>query len=286
MTTTTLDIANRALLRLGAKYIINSLSEESDRARVCNIEMTPSRVETLRAHPWHHARRRAKLTSVVAGILTPGAGANVAGSTGVTFTLSGVPDGFLASRDEDFVLTGNSGRARITSIVSPTQVLADIDQTFADLSPMASGAWRFSPLWEYNFRYPLPVDYLRSWDVQGTSLRGPSSVGSWWRGVTTDAFASTLKREGDFLMSNDGPTLYVAYTADRTNLDTWDPLSLSAYVSLLCYRICYAVTGSLQATKTEFDSYRAILAEARSMDGQEGTPDDSGSDVLLSVRNP
>ena len=284
--TTTLDIANRALLRLGDKYIISSLSEDTDRARVCNIEMTPTRLETLRAHPWHHARRRAKLTSTVAGILTPGAGATVANTTGVTFTLSGVADGFLAGRDEDFVLVGNSGRARITSVVSATQVLADIDTAFADLTAIASGDWRFSPLWEFGFRYPLPADYLRSWDVQPLNLRGPSAVGTWWRGITTDPFEATLKREGDFLLSNDGPTLFIAYTADRTNLDTWDALSLSAYVSLLCYRICYAVTGSLQATKTQFDAYRAVLAEARSMDGQEGTPDDSGSDVLLASRMP
>ena len=283
---TELDIANRALLRLGAKYIIATLAEDSDRARVCQIEMAPSRLETLRAHPWHHARRRAKLTSAIAGNLTPGAGATVVGTTGVTFTLTGVADGFLAGRDEDFVLTGNSGKARITSIVSATQVLADIDTAFADLSAIASGSWRFSPLWEFSYRYALPVNYLRSWDVQGTSLKGPSAVGTWWRGITTDPLISELKREGDFLMSNDGPTLYVAYTADRTNLDSWDPLSLSAYVSLLCFRISYAVTGSLQVAKTEFDSYRAILAEARSMDGQEGTVDDSGSDVLLAQRMP
>ena len=63
MAITTLDIANRALLRLGAKYVISSLSEETDRARVCNIEMEPCRVETLRAHPWHHARRRVRCAS-------------------------------------------------------------------------------------------------------------------------------------------------------------------------------------------------------------------------------
>jgi hypothetical protein len=284
--TTELDIANRALLRLGAKYIIATLAEDSDRARVCKIEMAPARLETLRAHPWHHARRRAKLTSAVAGTLTPGAGATVVNTTGVTFTLTGVTAGFLAGRDEDFVLVGNSGRARITSIVSPTEVLADIDTAFADLSAITTGNWRFSPLWEFGFRYSLPVDYLRSWDVQPLNLRGPSATGTWWRGITSDAFESTLKREGDFLLSDDGPTLYVAYTADRTNLDTWDPLSLSAYVSLLCFRISYAVTGSLQVAKTEFDSYRAILAEARSMDGQEGTVDDSGSDVLLAQRMP
>lgn len=286
MAITTLDIANRALLRLGAKYIISSLSEDTDRARVCNIEMTPCRVETLRAHPWHHARRRAKVTSQVAGILNPGVGANVVDTTGVSFTLTGVADGFLAGRDENFVLTGNSGRARITSVVSPTEVLADIDTAFADLTAIASGDWRFSPLWEFDFRYALPADYLRAWDVQPTSLRGAASSFTWWRGLTTDVFAATLKREGNFLMSSDGPTLYIAYTADRTDLDTWDPLSLSAYVGLLCSRIAYAVTGSLQIVRTEFDSYRAILAEARSMDGQEGTVDDSGSDMLIASRMP
>src|SRR6185503_14610912 len=137
MAITTLDIANRALLRLGAKYVISSLSEDSDRARVCDIEMEPCRLETLRAHPWHHARRRAKLTSVVPGTLLPGAGADTQGTTGVTFTLTGVTTGFVADRDEDFVLVGNSGRARITSVVSPTEVLADIDTAFADTTGIA-----------------------------------------------------------------------------------------------------------------------------------------------------
>lgn len=283
--TTELDIANRALLRLGAKYIISSLSEDTDRARVCQIEMAPSRVETLRAHPWHHARRRAVLTSVVPGTLTMGAGATTVGSS-VTFTLTGVSEGFVEGRDEGFVLVGNSGRAIIDSVVSATEVSATIETAFADASSLASGDWRFSPLWEFDYRYPLPADYLRSWDVQPVNLRGTATAVSWWRGLTTDVFNATLKREGDFLLSNDGPNLFVAYTADRTDLDTWDPLSLSAYVALLAYRICYAVTGSLQATKTQFDAYRAILAEARSMDGQEGTPDDSGSDLLLAVRLP
>jgi len=286
MAITTLDIANRALLRLGAKYVISSLSEDTDRARVCNIEMDPCRLETLRAHPWHHARRRAKLTSVVPGTLNPGSGADTQGSTGVTFTLTGVTAGFLADRDEDFVLVGNSGRARIAEVVSPTEVLAEIDTAFADLTAIASGDWRFSPLWEFTYRYALPANYLRSWDVQPTSLRGIATTAVWWRGITTDVFASVLKREGDFLMSLDGPTLYTAYTADREDLNTWDPLSLSAYVGLLCSRIAYSVTGSLQVVRTEFDAYRAILAEARSMDGQEGTPDDSGSDMLIASRMP
>src|SRR5690349_5726645 len=112
--TTELDIANRALLRLGDKYIINSLQEETDRARICAIEITPSRLETLRAHPWHHARRRAKLTAVIPGTLTMGVGATTAGSS-VAFTLTGVPDGFIAGRDEGFALVGNSGRAVIDS---------------------------------------------------------------------------------------------------------------------------------------------------------------------------
>ena len=285
MAITTLDIANRALLRLGAKYIISSLTEETDRARVCNIEMEPARLETLRAHPWHHARRRAKLSSVVAGTLTPGAGATTVGAT-ATFTLSGVPDGFVVGRDEDFVLVGNSGRARITSVTSTTTADAEIEAAFANLTPISSGSWRFSPLWDFDFRYPKPVNYIRSWETQGNSLRGPSAIGTWWRGLTTDTLNERVKVEGDFLVSQDGPTINLAYTSDQDDLDKWDALSLSAYVALLAYKVCYAVTGSLQATRTQYDAYKAILAEARSMDGQEGTPDDSGSDLLLTVRMP
>lgn len=283
--TTELDIANRALLRLGAKYIISSLDEDTDRARVCKIEMAPSRLETLRAHPWHHARRRTRLDATVAGTLTMGAGATTVGNS-VTFGLSGVASGFVSGRDEGFVLVGNSGRAIIDSVTDAVTVQATIETAFADASPIASGSWRFSPAWEFDFRYPLPADYLRSWDVQPVSLRGTATSISWWRGLTTDVFTATLKREGDFLLSNDGPRLFIAYTADRPDLDTWDPLSLSAYVALLAFRISYAVTGSLQAARTHHDAFKEILAEARSMDGQEGTPDDSGSDLLLAVRLP
>jgi hypothetical protein len=44
------------------------------------------------------------------------------------------------------------------------------------------------------------------------------------------------------------------------------------------------VTGSLQAAKTHHDGWKECLAEARTIDGQEGTSDDTGSDVLLAVR--
>ena len=90
--------------------------------------------------------------------------------------------------------------------------------------------------------------------------------------------------EGQYLVSDQGGEVNIAFTEDLTDLAKWDALALSAYTELLAFRISYAVTGSLQAARTQHDVYKDILAEARTSDGQEGSIDDSGSSILLDVR--
>lgn len=275
-----LGIANRALVRLGAKKIA-SLTEETDRAVACNEEADECRVETLRAHPWNCARKRAYLNGLAQAALNPGAGATTQGAS-VTFTATAAS--FVVGRDEEYRIIGNGGVARITSVLNTTSVQAEIVTPFADLNQIPVEGWRIAPAWGWEFRFPKPADYIRLVELQGTSIRGhgASILWSWWRDLNT--FPEPVKVEGEFLVSNVGGKVNIAYTKDLTDISKWDSLAKSALTALLAFRISYAVTGSLQAAKTQHDAYKEILAEARTMNGQEGSADDSGSAVLLDIR--
>jgi hypothetical protein len=277
-----LGVANRALLRLGAKKIA-FLDEDSDRARACASEIDECRQETLRAHPWNFARKRTRLNTFPQAILTPGVGANVAATLGVAFQTN-APAFLTTGQDVGARILGNGGTARITSVIDAQNAVAYIDSAFADLTAIDIQNWRVTVGWQWDFRYAKPADYLRLVVAQGLAIKGigTSILWTWWRDLNNDP--EPVKVEDQFLVSNVGGKIDIAYTRDVTDISLWDSLSKSAFSSLLAYRTCYAVTGSLQAAKTQHDSYMADLASARTMNGQEGSPDDSGSDILLAVR--
>jgi len=188
----------------------------------------------------------------------------------------------------DYLLVGGTagatGIARVTSFQSTTVVVADIESNFPSTAPIAIESWRIAPAWQWDFRFPKPSDYLRVIEVSGVSgLQAPSTFyWSWWQ--HRDNSPEPVKVEGQYLVTDVGAKMFIAYTQDVENPTLWDSCCRNANEALLAFRICYIVTGSLQAAKTQYDSYRAAIAEARTADGQEGTGDDSGSDMLLAVR--
>lgn len=58
------DICNQALLKLGAKPRINSLTEDSENARICNTFYDSVRDAVLRSHPWNCAIERKQITAL------------------------------------------------------------------------------------------------------------------------------------------------------------------------------------------------------------------------------
>lgn len=56
------DIANRALQKLGAERIV-SLTQDSENARACNLAYSTVRDAELRSHPWNFAVKRAQLAA-------------------------------------------------------------------------------------------------------------------------------------------------------------------------------------------------------------------------------
>ena len=272
-----LVIANGALLRLGASKI-NALDEQTDSARACSQWIDPVRREALRAHPWNFALKRKKLNGFPQATLTPAA---VSG-TNITFTASAP---VFDAEDVDYILVGAPGTARITAFDDTTHVRADIEANFPNTSPIAVELWRIAPAFGWDFRYAKPSDYLRVIEVESigglTNSQGFAGW-SWWQ--HRDNSPEPVKVEGQFIVTNVSQKMFIAYTRDIENPELWDGCARNAVEALLAFRICYAVTGSLQAAKTQYDAYRAAIAEARTADGQEGTGDDSGSDMLLAVR--
>ena len=60
------NICNMSLMKVGAKPLINTLTEDSDNARLCNTFYAPVRDAVLRSHPWNCAIHRTTITALVA----------------------------------------------------------------------------------------------------------------------------------------------------------------------------------------------------------------------------
>jgi hypothetical protein len=283
-----LDISNRALVSLGAKKI-GSLDEGTDRAIACKLEAEHTRTAVLRAHPWNFARKRARLVTYPQATLQPGAGADTpstpsAPTPGVTFHASAQGAFLTTGQDVGARIIANHGLARITSVVDDQNVVAQIEVPFADLSVIAVAGWRTTVGWEWDFRYNKPADYIRLFEMQGLAIKGIGSsvLWTWWRDLNNAP--EPIKVEDQFLVSNIGGLVDIAYTADIPDLTLWDPLAHDALSAKLAVNICNAVTGSSQQVKMATEMFKGAISEARTMNGQEGTADDSGSDILLAVR--
>lgn len=277
--TAELQVANGALLRLGAEPV-GALAETSDRAVLCNQWLVSTRQESLRSHPWNFAIRRSQMNTFPAGTLTPGA---VSGP-GVVFTSSA---GVFVAEDVSYRLITGNGTARVVSFINATQVLADIETNFLDTNPVANESWRIAPAFGWHYRYAKPADYLRVVEVEETtpgSGVGFSWKWQWWAGTRGNQ-PEPVKVEGDFLVSDAGGKLNIQFIRDVPDVTKWDVQAINAWEALLAHRICYGVTGSLAASRTQWDAYQAAVSYARTTDAQEGSGDEYPSDILLAVRH-
>lgn len=64
MAVSEVDICNMALLKIGAKPRINSLTEDTENARLCNTFYPHVRDALLRGHPWNCAIERKQITAL------------------------------------------------------------------------------------------------------------------------------------------------------------------------------------------------------------------------------
>lgn len=276
MATSDISIANGALLRLGADGI-SSLGEANDRARLVNQHFVTSRKESLREHPWNFAVKRTRLSaneqvsvafSAASGTVTINVGGNV----------------LEAGRDESSrIMLGDGGIVRIATVSAPNAATGTVEGNPLLSLNHAANTWRIAPVWGWEFRYPKPTGWLRLVEAeQPAGVSGITALWSWWRDLGRTPEPVSL--EGDFVVSNTGPTLDVQYIQDISDVTKWDALFDQVMETHLAFKIAYGVTGSLQKERTAFDGWKIALASARTVNAQEKSEDDAYPHDLTDFR--
>jgi hypothetical protein len=277
MAVSELVVANGALLRLGADPLASLTTPVNDKVLLVNQFLQPSRREALRGHPWNFALHRTRLDTFPQATLT------VSALTGIIVATASLPVFSLSDGGYRLALDGG-GFARILTVDAGLSQVTALVETDLTALTYAIQAWRIAPASKWDFRYAKPTDYLRVVEVASTT-KGLSTgpiMWSWWGDLGNKP--EPIKVEGQFLVSNGGALLDILFIRDIADPTLWDSLFDTAIEALLAFKICYGVTGSLQATKTQWDAFQMALREARTMDGQEDTPDDVYPDDLVAVR--
>ncbi len=265
-----LDITNQVLRRLGDDPV-TAITEATKRAQLVSAFWATTRDATLAAHPWNFATQRSVLYAYTdpAATLTPGAGATVVDTTGVTFTASAAV--FVASDVGRTIQPDNaaSGVALITGFTSATVVTATITTAWASLTAIAANAWRkynAAPAWGRSYTILKPTDCLRVFRVG-------------------DVRAYEVETDGtQEVILTDEESLNVRLVMQVTDMTRWTALFTQALVAHLAAVITEPVTGQLAKGGEMWKLYQALLRQARTLDGMEGTSEALTSTDLTDVR--
>ena len=122
-----------------------------------------------------------------------------------------------------------------------------------------------TPAFGYSYQYQLPQDPL-CLRVLGMQYHD-----------------SIFRIQGRYLLTDES-TCSITYIARETDITIWDPLLKEAVAARLASELAYPLSNSATLAKTRWDLYREILAEARSIDAQEGTPEQYEVTAWLDAR--
>lgn len=124
------------------------------------------------------------------------------------------------------------------------------------------------PIWEYDYKYALPTNPLC---LRVLSMKEQEDSGYEW------------KIEGRWLLT-DSTTCTILYLAQLTDANDMDILLRETIATRLAADICYALTGSATMAEKLWALYERKLRDARSVDAQEGTPDEMTTDPFSDAR--
>lgn len=123
-----------------------------------------------------------------------------------------------------------------------------------------------APAWGFARQYRLPTDpyCLRVLRLEDTS--------------------ATWKVEGRKLLTDGAAPLRISYIARIADTMEWDALFAEAFAARLAAAIGKRLSSSARLQKDAWDLYAALIREARSIDAQEGTPEELGDGEFLEAR--
>ncbi len=127
-----------------------------------------------------------------------------------------------------------------------------------------------TPAWEYTYKYALPTDPLC---LKVHKMKeGEAEYGSYkW------------KVEGRFIVT-DAPTCTILYLKQILDPNEMDILLREAISTRLAAEIAYPLTGIKSIQDAMWNLYERKIREAKSVDAQEGSPEELTEDTFLNAR--
>jgi hypothetical protein len=120
---------------------------------------------------------------------------------------------------------------------------------------LAAGA--AAPLWRWEYRYVLPVDFLRIVHMVG---RDGTPVRDW-------------EIQGGIVLCNEEAPLFISYVRRETDPRRYDALLTEALAARLAATLAYPLSGSTSLAQSCWSVYQDKLNEARGVDAREGVPE-------------
>ena len=168
--------------------------------------------------------------------------------------------------DESIIsLTDNTNRARAINNSWPfvrQEVLRSHSWNAATTRTKVA-ALTTSPSWGFTTAYQIPGDCLRILEVD----------------TETD-----WRVEGQQILTDATGELSIRYTKDETDTDVYDGALTECMVLRLAVEVCERLTNSRTKRESLLLEYEERLMEARSVDGEEGSPAEFEEDDWITVR--
>lgn len=244
---TKIQICNQALRLLGVERITSTelAGETNEAARVLNDVYDAIQDESLAAHPWNFAIKRATLTAL--------------GGTVATWTASGTANVWQAALTTEparVEFDGIEGTEK-TSIVTCTAAYywywasnilyvystSDPDTAYTKIEAII-------PEFDWDYAFSLPADCLRV--------------------IKMDDDAKFV-REEDRLFTDESEAK-IQYIAQITDTTKYTPAFITAFAARLAADIAFPLTNSPTLPGTMYDLYKEKIKLAKGIDAQEGTP--------------
>lgn len=181
-------------------------------------------------------------------------------------------------------------RTQITDYRSDTTAAGDLCRVHYPLvrtSALRSHTWNFAirraelaqlsdaPLNEYAHQYMLPADFLKmvrtSWEATGWSSFDESARWAWGNANVPYRIEGSAAASGRRVLLTSESAVKIEYVADVTDVTTWDPMFTDALCFLLSAELAYPLTQSRQLAQEMRQIAQQAMAEARTMDAQEGS---------------
>lgn len=169
------------------------------------------------------------------------------------------------------------GQSRISSITEDTKAAIFCNQQYATLRDevLYSHPWNFAvrrvelgllataPAFEFDNQFQLPSNCLRVLETDDTDM--------------------IYVIEGRNLLTN-WDTVKIKYIERITDESQFNPAFAEALALRMAWDLAYPLVESVSLQDRMAAAYEAFLAQARSFDAQEGTPEEMNSDTWLNAR--